>query len=80
MPRTYEEPVVRVHFIPRKVFRGCPAGLTVSKSLKLPKGDFKITEYHWGDTSLWFVDRDKFTADERQACYLRFMEKMRKVA
>ena len=49
------------------------AGVTVSRKLKLPKGDFKITEYIWGTVSLWFVDKDRFTADERQEAYLRFI-------
>ena len=49
-----------------------PAGITVSKGADLPAGDFRITEYCWGDTSLWFVDSDKFTDDERQAAYQAF--------
>ena len=51
-----------------------PGGITVSKSPQLPDGDFRITEYCW-DVSLWFVDRDRFTADERQAAYMAFTEK-----
>jgi hypothetical protein len=46
-----------------------PAGVTVSKKDMLPDGDFGITEYCWGDVSLWFVDHDRFTPDERQAAY-----------
>ncbi len=46
-----------------------PAGLTVSKQSQLPDGDFHLTEYCWGRVSLWFVDADEFTADERQNAY-----------
>lgn len=44
----------------------CPTGVTISRRQKLPKGDFMITEYSWPWVTLWFVDADKFTADERQ--------------
>lgn len=46
-----------------------PAGYTVSKHKKLPKGNFRVTEYKWGEAPLWFVDQDEFTADERQAAF-----------
>lgn len=46
-----------------------PAGTTVSKQPELPAGDFRITEYKWPRMTLWFVDADRFTADERQAVY-----------
>ena len=52
---------------------GNPGGITVSKQETLPAGDFRITEYRWGrewsGASLWFVDADRFTADERQEAY-----------
>lgn len=48
---------------------GKPGGVTVSKHATLPAGDFGITEYVWPDRTLWFVDSDKFTADERQAAH-----------
>lgn len=51
---------------------GNPAGITVSKRETLPDGDFRLTEHCWGAVSLWFMDQDKFTADERQAAYERF--------
>lgn len=47
-----------------------PAGVTVSRTGKLPTGDFRITEWCWPDgVTLWFVDGDNFTEDERQAAY-----------
>lgn len=49
-----------------------PAGITVSKKRNLPEGDFRITEYIWGAVTLWFVNDDKFTPDERQAAYEAF--------
>ena len=49
-----------------------PAGITVSKHETLPVGDFQITEYTWDSVSLWFVDADRFTADERQLAYVMF--------
>lgn len=57
-----------------------PAGITVSRSETLPVGDFTATEYCWGSVSLWFVDSDKFTKDERQKAYQAFscMPKKRK--
>jgi len=58
---------VRFYFWPRQ---GEPAGITVTKRDSLPDGDFGITEYCWGDASLWFLDADEFTADERQEAYL----------
>jgi hypothetical protein len=49
-----------------------PAGCTVSRQEKLPDGDFRITEYEWPLATLWFVDSDKFTSDERQAAYVAY--------
>ena len=51
---------------------GVPAGWTVTKGGNLPDGDFKITEYSWGDQKLWFLDSDNFTADDRQEALLAF--------
>ena len=56
-------------FHPRAADGETPGGITVSKSRRLPAGDFGITEYIWGPIALWFVDSDRFTADERQAAY-----------
>lgn len=50
-----------------------PSGITVSKRSTLPKGDFRITEYSWGADSLWFVDDDKFSDDERRRAYEAFV-------
>jgi hypothetical protein len=60
-----------VWFHNRRASGNDPGGVTVSRSKELPAGDFGITEYFWGDTSLWFVDDDNFTDDERQAAYER---------
>lgn len=58
---------MRFYFFPRAPEPGKPGGITVSKRRRLPKGDFHITEYVWSEhISLWFIDRDKFTADERR--------------
>jgi hypothetical protein len=46
-----------------------PGGMTVSKTAALPEGDFGITEYTWGPTTLWFIDQQEFTADEREFAY-----------
>ncbi len=59
----------RFYFFPRG---GDNPGLTVTKRDELPEGDFGITEYTWSDwgyATLWFVDADEFTANERQAAY-----------
>lgn len=52
-----------------------PQGWTVSKRQTLPKGDFSITPYKWCNYTLWFVDEDNFTADERQAVFYEYMIK-----
>lgn len=49
-----------------------PAGVTVSKR-PLPDGDFGITEYLFGDVSLWFLDDDNFTESERQHAYRHYL-------
>lgn len=64
-----------IYFIARSASANDPGGYTVSKRAELPKGDFRITEYCWGRTSLWFVDEDKFTPDERRAAYRSFVRK-----
>ncbi len=64
---------MKVFFHPRKASPRCTSGFTVSKRKQLPKGDFGITDFSWGSLSLWFIDKDKFTADERQAAYLSFV-------
>ena len=46
-----------------------PPGITVSKSNTLPEGDFTITEYTWEGHSLWFIDKDNFTEDERENAF-----------
>ena len=57
------------YFFNRHADGGNPGGTTVSKRAVLPDGDFRITEFKWGTISLWFVDADRFTADERQAAF-----------
>jgi len=54
---------------PRLADGDTPAGLTVSKTKKLPEGDFGIDEYEWPDAVLWFVADHKFTKNERQAAH-----------
>lgn len=56
-------------FFPRNTDGDVPAGVTVSRKKQLPKGDFRITEYSWGQIVLWFVTAHKFTADERERAY-----------
>ena len=65
---------MKVCFFERQRDGENPAGWTVSKHPHLPDGDFGLTEYFWGAVSLWFVDRDEFTTDERQVAYAAFME------
>lgn len=60
---------MEIYFIKRAADGEIPGGITVSKSARLPDGDFQITEYVWGVGSLWFVDSDKFTSDERQLAW-----------
>lgn len=57
------------HFFERIQDGDKPGGVTVTKHGELPRGDFAITEFCWGDVSLWFVDADNFSANERQAAY-----------
>lgn len=66
---------MKFHFFERQAENSCPAGWTVSKNPKLPDGDFRIVEYSWLNDSLWFVGEDNFTADERQAAYMAFLQK-----
>lgn len=62
-----------VYFHNRLADKQAPAGITVSRSEELIDDIFAITEYVWGDVSLWFVDSDNFTADEREAAYIAFL-------
>lgn len=48
-------------------------GITVSKNEKLPSGEFELTEYLWGDVSLWFVKADGFSEGQRQSAYELFV-------
>lgn len=61
---------MKAYYYERSETSEVPAGITVSKQPKLPDGDFVITEYCWGETSLWFIESDEFTADEREAARL----------
>jgi len=63
----------RYYFFARQAKGNAPAGFTVSKHGKLPPGAFYLTQYTWGSVSLWFVDDDCFTADERQKAVEQFM-------
>ena len=53
------------HFWPRND----TGDITVSKTDKLPDGEFHIDEYIWGDVTLWFIREQDFTEAERQAAY-----------
>ena len=66
---------MKAYFFFRERTIEAPAGWTVSRRQKLPEGEFGITEYKWGKIALWFVDRDNFTSDEREAVYLNFLMK-----
>ena len=46
-----------------------PAGVTVSKTEKLPEGNFQVDEFCWHDAALWFITDQSFSANERQAAY-----------
>jgi len=65
---------MKISFFLREKTEHVPKGITVSRKPELPKGNFKITEYHWGSTSLWFIDKDNFTADERESVYQDLIE------
>lgn len=58
-----------LYFFQRKPGESSPGGVTVSKTEELPDGDFRVTEFYWGKTSLWFVDDHHFSASERQEAY-----------
>jgi len=58
-----------IWFFSRNGDSNTPSGITASKNGELPEGDFGITEYCWGPVSLWFVNSDNFTDDERQIAY-----------
>jgi hypothetical protein len=62
----------QLSFYPRVATADAPGGITVSKQGELPAGDFGLTEWVWGEVSLWFVDADRFTADEREEAYRAF--------
>ena len=66
---------MKFYFFTRLPGPGDPGGITVSKHETLPAGEFRITEYYWPHRSLWFVDSDKFTANERQAAHMGEYEK-----
>lgn len=57
-------------FFWRRESNGTEAGWTVSKKEKLPRGDFRITDYSWPYTKLWFIDDDNFTVTERQQAFV----------
>ncbi len=59
---------MNAYFFERQTDGRNPAGVTVSKAEKLPGGDFQLTEFTWPDCTLWFLDDDDFTEDEREAC------------
>ena len=62
------------HFFTRRAEgKDRPGGTTVSRRGTLPNGDFGITEYVWPRATLWFVDADHFSADDRQAAFMAFM-------
>jgi hypothetical protein len=61
-----EKQAARFYVFGRRAGSDAPAGLTISKHEALPSGAFAITEYWFGQNTLWFVDADKFTTDERQ--------------
>jgi len=61
------------YFYEREEDGGVPAGLTVSKRENLPDGDFRITEHTWPSLTLWFLDDDEFSADEREGAYRAFL-------
>lgn len=63
----------KYYFFPRLDHDNSIIAVTVSKKVKLPKGDFQIDEYMWGKATLWFVTEDKFNADERQDAYEAFL-------
>ena len=48
---------------------GRVVGQTVTKRAALPDGEFQIDEYVWPDRTIWFVQSDNFTEDEREAVY-----------
>lgn len=62
---------VNYYFFERLADGSNPAGITVSKQEKLPRGNFIVDEWLWGNAALWFVRGDKFTADERNVA-MRF--------
>lgn len=69
-----------VVFIPRMPDGNDPGGLTVSKNVTLPDGEFQLDSYRWLTTSgaavrLWFVASDNFTADERQLAVKHVLRK-----
>ena len=61
--------MLTVYYFTRVATKSHPAGITVTKQKILPEGDFGLTEYTWGEVSLWFMDSDNFTSDERQDAY-----------
>lgn len=62
----------KFHYFARVGEPGKPAGTTVSKTGSLPDGQFRITEYTWRTVSLWFINQQNFTADERQYAHCEF--------
>lgn len=66
----------KFYFFEREATEELESGWTISKKPKLPEGDFRINEYKWCSLSLFFVDKDNFSADERQAAYIAFVEEI----
>lgn len=62
------------YYFPRRANPGLAAIIIVSKTEPLPDGYFRLVEHTWGPVSLWFIERQNFTADERQAAYCGFIE------
>ena len=64
-----------IYFFLRMPSDNDPGGYTVTKKPALPIGDFRITEFNWPDMTLWFIDDDKFTADEREGARIAALKK-----
>lgn len=69
---TVKELALGFWFHERMAHGDSPAGYTVSRDRVLPAGGFRITCHQWPDVELWFLDSDRFTADEREACARAF--------
>lgn len=61
------------YYFEREPSEDDPGGITVSKTPMLPEGDFIINEFVWVGRTLWFIQDQDFTQEERDVAFVEFV-------